>query len=308
MKDLGNLHYFLGIQAQHIASGLFLSQTKYTKEILHHANMSECNPVHTPLPLRLDQVYEDKRLFSDPTYFCSLAEKLQYLTITRPDIQFAVNFICQRMHSPTEADFHLLKRILWYLRGASAMGIHLYHNCNLDVLAYSDSDWAGCRDTRRSTGGFCVLLGSNIVSWSSKRQPTVSRSSTEAEYRTLTSTASELTWLSFILRDLRIHQPRPAILHCDNLSAVQLTANPALHSRSKNFETDYHYVRERVALGVFEVQHIPSALQLADIFTKSLPRQSFQSLRSKLSVGNTTTISSLQTECWQSYHHQFAGE
>ena len=80
-------------------------------EILHHANMSECNPVHTSLPLRLDQLYEDKHLFSDPTYFRSLAGKLQYLTITRPDIQFAVNFICQRMHSPTEADFHLLKRV-----------------------------------------------------------------------------------------------------------------------------------------------------------------------------------------------------
>lgn len=140
MKDLGNLHYFMGVQVQRTSSGLFLSQTKYTEEILHHANMSECNPVHTSLPLRLDQLYEDKHLFSDPTYFRSLAGKLQYLTITRPDIQFAVNFICQRMHSPTEADFHLLKRVLRYLRGTSAMGIHFFRNCNLDVLAYSDSD------------------------------------------------------------------------------------------------------------------------------------------------------------------------
>lgn len=135
------------------------------------------------------------------------------------------------------------------------------------------------------------MIGSNIVSWSAKRQPTVSRSSTEAEYRTLASTASELTWLSFILRDMKITQPKPAILRCDNLSAVHLTANPVLHSRSKHFETDYHYVRERVALGVLEVQHVPSAMQLADIFTKSLPRQSFQSLRAKLNVGKPPTIS-----------------
>lgn len=249
MKDLGNIHYFLGIQAQQTPTGLFLCQSKYTEEILHHANMSSCNPVHTPLPLRLDQVFTDTKLFSDPTYFRSLAGKLQYLTITRPDIQFAVNFICQRMHSPTEADIHLLKRVLRYLRDTSSMGIQLYKNCGMEVVAYSDSDWAGCKETRRSTGGFCVMLGSNIVSWSAKRQPTVSRSSTEAEYRTLASTASELTWLSFIFRDLKIKQNKPAVLHCDNLSAVQLTANHVLHGRSKHFETDYHYVRERVALG-----------------------------------------------------------
>ena len=171
------------------------------------------------------------------------------------------------------------------------MGIYFCKNSVLDVVAYSDSDWAGCRETRRSTGGFCVMIGSNIVSWSAKRQPTVSRSSTEAEYRALASTASELTWISFVMRDMKIKQPKPAVLHCDNLSAVYLTANPVLHGRSKHIETDYHYVRERVALGVLEVQHIPSALQLADIFTKSLPRHSFQSLRAKLSVGAPPTIS-----------------
>ena len=171
------------------------------------------------------------------------------------------------------------------------MGIHVSNNNGLDVMAYSDSDWAGCKDTRRSTGGFCVMLGSNIVSWSAKRQPTVSRSSTEAEYRALANTACEITWLSFVLRDLGVPQPKPAVLRCDNLSAVHLTANPVLHSRSKHFETDYHYVRERVAFGVLEVQHVLSALQLADIFTKSLPRHSFQHLRDKLNVGNLSTIS-----------------
>ncbi|XP_019099748.1 PREDICTED: uncharacterized protein LOC109132538 [Camelina sativa] len=117
MKDLGNLHYFLGIQAQSYPQGLFLHQTKYTEVILHHANMSTCNSCHTPLPQRLDHVFRDTRLFSEPSYFRSLAGKLQYLTITRPDIQFAVNFVCQRLHSPMVSDFGLLKRILRYLRG-----------------------------------------------------------------------------------------------------------------------------------------------------------------------------------------------
>ncbi|XP_019095626.1 PREDICTED: uncharacterized protein LOC109130495 [Camelina sativa] len=163
--------------------------------------MSNYNSCHTPLPLRLDHVFQDKRLFSEPSYFRSLAGKLQYLPITRPDIQFAVNFICQRMHSPTVSDFGLLKCILRYLRGTSAMGLHISRSTNLFIVSYSDSDYAGCKDTHRSTSGFCVLLGSNVISWSAKRQPTVSRSSTEAEYRALAATASELTWISSVLQD-----------------------------------------------------------------------------------------------------------
>lgn len=145
MKDLGDFHSFLGIQAQAHSQGLFFSQTKYVEEILHHANMTFCNPIHTPLPLRLDHVFRDTQPFFEPSYFCSLVGKLQYLTITRPDIQFAVNFICQRMHSPTESDFGLLKRILRYLCGTSFMGLHLYKNSDLSLVFYSDSDWAGCQ-------------------------------------------------------------------------------------------------------------------------------------------------------------------
>ncbi|XP_019091092.1 PREDICTED: uncharacterized protein LOC109128703 [Camelina sativa] len=266
-------------------------QEKYTEEILQHAYMSTCNSVHTPLPQCLDHVFKDTKPFSEPSYFISLAGKLQYLTITRPDIQFAVNFICQRMHSPTESDFGLLKRILRYLRGTSKMGLHLYKNSPLHLVSYSDSDYAGCKDTRRSTFGFCVLLDTNIVSWSAKRQPTVSRSSTEAEYHALASTASELTWTASVLRDLSISQSYAALLHYDNLSAVHLSANPVLHNRSKHFDIDYHYVREQVALGLLEVQHIPAELQLADIFTKSLPRPSFQRLRHKLNVRLPPTLS-----------------
>lgn len=252
MKDLGDFYYFLGIQAHATSQGLFLCQTKYVEEILHHANMSSSNPIHTPLPLRFDHVFHDKQLFLEPSYFCSLAGKLQYLTITRPDIQFAINFICQRMHSPTESDFGLLKCILRYLRGISSMGLHLYKTSDMALIFFSDSDWAGCHDTRRSTSGLCALLGSNLVSWSAKRQPTVSRSSIEAEYRALTTTCSELTWIYSVLRDLGISQSMHALLQCDNLSAVHLSANHVLHNRSKHFDVDY-YVRERVAFGVLEV-------------------------------------------------------
>lgn len=194
------------------------------------------------------------------------------------------------MRSPTESDFALLKRVMRYLRGTSSMGLHISQHNNLSLLSYSDSDWAGCKDTRRSTSGFCALLGSNVIFWSAKRQATVSRSSTEAEYRALATSASELTWISSVLCDLRVPQPQTAVLRCDNLSAVDLCANPVLHNRSKHFDVDYHYVRERVALGVLEVQHISAAYQLADIFTKSLPRRVFQDLRNKLNVRHPPTI------------------
>lgn len=190
------------------------------------------------------------------------------------------------MHAPTQTDFGYLKRILRYIRGTTSFGLHMYKDSPLLVSAFSDSDWAGCHDTRRSTTGFCVFLGSTLVSWCAKRQPTVARSSTEAEYRALAQTAAELTWVNFLLRDIRIPQPCPAHVQCDNLSAVHLSANPVFHGRSKHFEVDYHYIRERVALGLVEVNHIPATMQLADIFTKSLPRRSFEFLRSKLGVGD----------------------
>lgn len=152
------------------------------------------------------------------------------------------------MHSPTMTDFGLLKRILRYIRGTAQYGLHLLKHQSLSLSAFSDSDWAGCHDTRRSTTGFCALLGSNVVSWCTKRQPTVSRSSTEAEYRALAQTACELTWLSYILRELHISQPDPALLLCDNLSAVHLSANPGFHGRTKQMEIDYHYIRRGLHL------------------------------------------------------------
>ena len=284
MKDLGKLHYFLGIQVSCHDQGMFLTQEQYTIDLLTVAGMEQSAPVNTPLPLQLNNVPEQNVPFTDPHYFRSLAGKLQYLTLTRPDIQYAVNYVCQKMHAPSVSDFTNLKRILRYVKGTVSMGISFLRDTDCTLRAYSDSDWAGCPSTRRSTGGFCTFLGQNLISWSSKKQPTVSKSSTEAEYRALSETASELAWISMLLKELGISLPVTPQLFGDNLSSIYLTANPAFHRRTKHFETDYHYVRERVALGSLVVRHIPARLQLADIFTKSLPTAAFQSLRYKLGV------------------------
>ena len=291
MKDLGMIHYFLGIQVQSHDKGLFLCQQKYAEDLLAVASMSDCSSMPTPLPLQLNKVQDQGVPFSNPTYFRSLAGKLQYLTLTRPNIQFAVNYVCQKMHAPTVSDFTLLKRILRYVKGTLTMGISLHKDTDFTLTAYSDSDWAGCNITRRSTGGFSTFLGKNLISWSSRKQPTVSKSSTEAEYRTLSETASEITWLCSIFRELGIPLLTTPLLLCYNLSAVLLSANPSFHSRTKHFALDYHYVRERVALGALEVKHIPNHQQIADIFTKSLPLEAFSTLRGKLGVDSIATPS-----------------
>ncbi|XP_019096533.1 PREDICTED: uncharacterized protein LOC109130896 [Camelina sativa] len=273
-----------GLQAYFHRDGLFLCQEKYATDLLINAGMKDCSPMPTPLPLQLDKLQGQHELFSDPTCFRSLAGKLQYLTLTRPDIQFSVNYVYQKMHQPTVSDFQLLKRLLRYVKSTVRMGINLYSNSASNLTAFSDSDYAGCKDTRRSTGGFCTFLGTNIIYWSAKRHPTASKSSTEAEYQTMSEVASEMKWISSLLRNLGIAQPDTLELFCDNLSAIYLSANPTLHNPSKHFDTDFHYVRERVSLGTLVVKHIPTHSRITYVFTKSLPQQPFCALRSKLGV------------------------
>lgn len=236
MKDIGYIHYFLGIQVQFHSSDLLLNQTKYAEDILYQVGSPPITICLLICRCSLTQTPNGSNQFSNPTYFTSLARKLQYLTWTRHDIQFVVNFVCQRMHSPTVADFAVLKRILHYIKDTTTLGLHLINSSNLQVLAYSDNDWVGCKETRRLTNGFCTYLWSNLVSRFAKRQPTVSSSSTEAEYCDLAETAAELTWISSQLRDLQVYQSNPAILHLDNLSAVYLSTNTRYtlgQSRSK---------------------------------------------------------------------------
>lgn len=161
--------------------------------------MVHCNPCLTPVDTKTKLVADQGPPVSDPTLYRSLAGALQYLTFTRPDIAFAVQQICLFMHDPREAHVNALKRILRYIKGTISHGLRLYRSTTTDLIAYSDADWAGCPSTRRSTSGYCVYLGNNLISWSSKRQATVSRSSAEAEYRGVANAVSETTWLRSLL-------------------------------------------------------------------------------------------------------------
>jgi len=215
MKDLGELHHFLGIHVQRSGSGLLLSQHQYMMEILQRAGMSDCKPCATPVDTN-PKLSADGVPVSDPTDFCSLAGALQYLTFTRPDIAYAVQQVCLHMHDPREPHLAAVKRIMRYVRGTLHLGLLLRPSAQSDLVVYSDADWAGCPDTRKSTSGYAVFLGDNLISWSSKRQTDVSCSSAEAEYRAVANAVAEVSWLRQLLAELHVPVSRAALVYYDN--------------------------------------------------------------------------------------------
>ncbi|GKC38531.1 ribonuclease H-like domain-containing protein [Tanacetum coccineum] len=283
MTDLGSLNYFLGISVTRDSSGMFLSQKKYAVEILERAHMANCNPCRTPVDTE-SKLGNDGDPVSDPTLYRSLAGSLQYLTFTRPDISYAVQQVCLHMHDPREPHFSALKRILRYVRGTLDYGLQLFSSSTTSLVAYSNADWVGCPTTRRSTSGYCVFLGNNLLSWSAKRQPTLSRSSAEAEYRGVVNAVVETCWLRNLLRVLHTPLSSATLVYCDNVSAVYLSSNPVQHQRMKHIEIDINFVRDLVAAGQVRVLHVPSRYQYADIFTKELPSALFEEFRTSLSV------------------------
>ena len=188
------------------------------------------------------------------------------------------------MHRPLLTHWKAVKRILRYLQGTISFGLHLRPSTSLHLFAFCDSDWGSDPDDWRSTSGYCVFLGPNIISWMLKKQTVVSRSSTEAEYRSMASVVAELQWLRSLLDELHLPLVKVPTIYCDNQSTVLLTSNPILHQRIKHFELDLHFVREKVTQGLVAVHHIPSEEQTADVLTKAVSSSRFPYLRTKLRV------------------------
>jgi hypothetical protein len=256
--------------------------------VLERAGMSNCNPAGTPADVRPKASSSGGNIIADASWYRSMAGALQYLTLTRSDIAYAVQQVCLHMHAPRDAHLAMLKRILRYIKGTVSLGLRLHPAASFKLTAYTDADWAGCPDTQRSTSGFAVFLGESLVSWSSKRQTTVSRSSAEAEYRGVANAVTECSWLRHLLRELHCNVDGATITYCDNISSVYMARNPVHHRRTKHIELDVHFVREKVGIGEVRVLQIPSAHQFADIFTKGLPSALFNDFRDSLCVAKST--------------------
>ncbi|GJW28974.1 ribonuclease H-like domain-containing protein [Tanacetum coccineum] len=256
MTDLGALNYFLGISAVRHSTGLFLSQRKYALQLLERAHMVNCNPSRTPVDTE-SRLGPDGVPVQDPT-------------------MYRIQQICLYMHDPREPHLAALKRILRYVQGTLDLGLHLYASSTTSLVGYTDANWAGCPSIRRSTSGYCVFLGDNLLSWSAKRQHTLSRSSAEAEYRGVANVVAETAWLRNLLRELHSPLSTATLVYCDNVSAVYMSANPVQHQRTKHIEIDIHFVRDIVTAGQVRVLHVPSHYQYADIFTKGFPSALFE--------------------------------
>lgn len=286
----GYLHHFLGIEVIPTQHGLFLSQHRHIQDILTQFNMDGAKEVATPLNSSFVLTPMDGSPSVDPTPYRKLVGSLQYLAFTRPDVSFAVNRLSEFMHSPSQLHWQALKRVLRYLKGTIHHGLYLKRGSSLDLKAFSYSDWGGVSTSGRSTTAYILYLGSNIISSRSARQKSVSRSSTEAEYKALANDVAEISWVQHLLIDLGVTHSSSPTLFCDNTGATYSCANPVYHSRMKHVALDYHFVREKVADGSLKVLHINSADQLADALTKPLSRNSFVRLRSKIGVSDGSSI------------------
>ena len=210
--------------------------------------------------------------------------RLIYLSHTRPDIAYAVSVVSQFMHSPSEAHMDVVTCILRYLKMAPSRGLIFSKNGHLNVQGYTDADWAGSINDRRSTSGYFTFVGGNLVTWRSKKQKVVARSSAEVEFRGMSHGVCELLWLEKLLRDLRFKPKGAMNLHCDNKAAIEIAHNPVQHDRTKHVEIDRHFIKEKLDAEIIMFPFVRSEDQLADVLTKAVSNNVFSNLLDKLDM------------------------
>ncbi|KAL7617817.1 hypothetical protein Lser_V15G02567 [Lactuca serriola] len=284
MKDLGLLRYFLGIEVAQSKKGYLLSQTKYISDLFTRAGLSDNQTVDTPLETNARYSPTDGIPLSDLNLYRTVVGSLVYLTVTCPDIAHAIHIVNQFVTAPTSVHWGAVLRIMRYLCGTQFQTLLFSSTSSLELRAYSDADWDGDRHDRKSTTGFCVFLGESLISWKSKKQDVISRSSTEAEYRVMAVTTCEIIWLRWLLADMGVYISSPTPLNCNNKSAIQIAKNSIFHERTKHIEIDCHFTRHHLQLGTISLPFVSSTLQLANIFTKALSASRFRFLCDKLSM------------------------
>ncbi|KAL8155216.1 hypothetical protein AgCh_000556 [Apium graveolens] len=282
MSMMGELSYFLGLQVKQNEEGIFICQTKYTRNLLKKFGMQDCSSASTPMATatKLDK---DTGKSVDITDYRGMIGSLLYLTASRPDIMYAT-CLCARFQAyPREPHLTAVKRIFKYLKGTADMGLWYPRESDFKLIGYSDADFASCKIDRKSTSGSCQFLGGRLVSWFSKKQKSISTSTAEAEYIAAGSCCTQILWMKNQLLDYGLTYFKIPI-YCDNQSAIAMTGNPVQHSMTKHISIWYHFIREHVDEGTVELHFVPTDQQLADIFTKPLCEATFTRLVNELGM------------------------
>ncbi|KAL0322509.1 UNVERIFIED_CONTAM: Retrovirus-related Pol polyprotein from transposon RE2 [Sesamum angustifolium] len=283
IKDLGH-RFFLVLEIARNSDGLYVAQTKYVQDIVTDIGLLNAKSTSTPFPQGLKLSANCGTLLPDPGKYRRLVGRLLYLGFTRPDISYSVQQLSQFLTRPCEAHWRAAVHVVRYLKGTPTKGLFLPSKSSFELRAYCDADWASCSDSRRSLTGFCIFFGDALISWKTKKQSTILRSTAEAEYKSMAATVCELKWLSYILSDFGISVSLPIQLYCDNQAAMHIMANPVFHERTKHIELDCHVVRDAYKNGFISPSFVRSSVQLADIFTKVLSFKQFLFLLAKLGL------------------------
>ncbi|GJT71050.1 retrovirus-related pol polyprotein from transposon TNT 1-94, partial [Tanacetum coccineum] len=283
MSMMGELKFFLGIQIHQSPRGIFINQAKYAQEILKKHGMTSCDSIGTPMATKhLDADLSGTPV--DQTKYRSMVGALMYLTASRPDIVHATCYCARYQAKPTEKHLTAVKRIFRYLKDSINMGLWYPKDTGFELTAFSDSDHAGCLDSRKSTsGGIQFLGGDKLVSWSSKKQDCTSMSSAEAEYVSLSACCAQVLWLRTQLTDYGFHFDKIP-MYCDSKAAIAISCNPVQHSRTKHIDVRYHFIKEQVEKGIVELFFVGTEYQLADLFTKALSEDRFKYLVRRLGM------------------------
>lgn len=284
IKDLGCANIFLGLEITRSKEGIYVNQKKYITDILLDTEMNEAKPTQTPLPPGLQLQDDVGENLVDASQYRRLIGRLLYLNFTRPNITYAVHYLSQIVHNPRKPHLQAALHIVRYLKGTCSVGLYYSATASPTLKAYCDVDWATCKKTRRSVTGYCIFLGDTLISWRSKKQSTVSRSSTEAEYRSMASTVCELQWVISLMKDFRIFPQLPVPLYCDNQAAIHISRNAVFHERTKHLDLDCHIVRERFKDGMIKTIHISTKEQVVDLFMKAVRVSVFSIMFSKLGI------------------------
>lgn len=241
MKDLGALKYFLGLEVARSKHGFYVCQRKYALDIISETGLLGSKPADFPMEQNHRLALATGKELEDGEKYRRLIGRLVYLAITRPDLAYSVHILSQFMQSPREEHWEAALRVVRYLKKCPSQGILLSSDSALQLEGWCDSDWASCPLTRRSLTGWFVLLGTTPVSWKTKKQHTVSRSSAEAKYRSMAALTCELKWLKQLLLDLGVEHKQGMNMFCDSQYALHIANNPVFHERTKHIEADCHF-------------------------------------------------------------------